>query len=330
MEPLVSVILPIYKGEDHLKEAIDSILNQSYKNLELILINDCSPDNSKTIIESYSDSRITIIHNEKNLGLIGALNIGLENSKGKYIARMDQDDISLKDRFLEQVDFMEKNPEICVLGANYTTFGSHVRTTNFPTKPANINLELHFHSCVCHPLAMFRNESVKTNNLKYNSKFKDTEDWGMWFSIINKGLKIANLNSVLLKYRLEGQSTTAQDKNIRKDQFVIMYKHILPNLFTTNNDYDAELQWAVANGGVDNVSRKVLNQYIHKLEKALLNKGFDKKLIDSFLKLKKDRLICKFTDKSVISGLLFMINQNLFDKKNFKYILAKLISKRSK
>jgi glycosyltransferase involved in cell wall biosynthesis len=330
MDPLVSVILPIYKGEQYLKEAVDSILNQSYSNLELILINDCSPDNSVNVIKSYTDERISIINNKVNLGLIAALNIGLKNSKGKYIARMDQDDIAYPNRIYEQVRFMESNNDISVVSANYQTFGSETRTTNFAQSPEQIKLELHFHSCICHPLAMFRAKDVSENNLEYDKNFKDTEDWAMWFSVIKKGLKISNLPSVLLKYRLEGQSTTPQDKVIRKEQFLKMYKHILLSINPSLSNDQVSLHWSLSNGGVENIKRKDLNNYIYILTRNLIADGIDPEQLKTLLKIKKDRLICKFTDKSIFEGIKFMFNHNLFETKNFKYILAKLISKKNK
>ena len=113
---LISIILPAYNAEKYLKEAIDSILAQTYTNFELIVINDGSTDKTEEIILSYQDSRIRYIKNEKNLKLIRTLNKGIGLAKGKYIARMDADDISLPHRLKEEVEFMEAHPNIGEIG----------------------------------------------------------------------------------------------------------------------------------------------------------------------------------------------------------------------
>ena len=120
--PLVSVIMSVYNGEKYLVQAIDSILNQTYQNFEFIIIDDCSTDNSSHILQEYAkkDSRIKIIKKEKNIGIKGFienLNLGISIAEGKYIARMDADDISLPERFQKQVTFLENNPEIFMVGA---------------------------------------------------------------------------------------------------------------------------------------------------------------------------------------------------------------------
>src|SRR5690606_16828813 len=116
---LVSVVLPIYKGEKHIAEAIDSILAQSYPHFELLLINDCSPDGSLDIIKTYSDERIRISSNERNLGLIGALNVGMSEAQGEFIARKDQDDIALITRFEHQVKFLQDHSDAIACGTQY-------------------------------------------------------------------------------------------------------------------------------------------------------------------------------------------------------------------
>src|SRR4051812_19112608 len=108
--PLVSVLMPVYNAEKHLQEAMESILNQSYTHFEFVIINDGSEDRSASIINSYQDKRIKLIVNQENKGLIYSLNYGISQCTGKYIVRMDADDISLKERIYEQVQFMESHP----------------------------------------------------------------------------------------------------------------------------------------------------------------------------------------------------------------------------
>ena len=109
--------MPVYNGERYLREAIDSILNQTFKDFEFLIINDGSTDLSVEIIESYADKRISLAHNGQNLGLITTLNRGFDLACGEYIARMDCDDISLPDRLEKQVVFMDNHPEIGICGS---------------------------------------------------------------------------------------------------------------------------------------------------------------------------------------------------------------------
>ncbi|MDQ3072975.1 MAG: glycosyltransferase family 2 protein, partial [Bacteroidota bacterium] len=118
--PLVTVLTSVYNGEEYLREAIESILNQSFTDYEFLIVNDGSTDKTAEILAGYFDPRIRIIHNNKNKGLSFSLNSGLEASFGVYVARQDADDISLRDRLRKQVDFMEKNPQIHVCGTWFT------------------------------------------------------------------------------------------------------------------------------------------------------------------------------------------------------------------
>ena len=127
-EVVVSVILPVFNGEKFLTESINSILNQSFKKFELIVINDGSTDNSYEYIKKFKDTRLSVINNDKNIGLSNSLNKGILVAKGKYIARMDQDDISLPDRLKKQVAFMDDNPGIGVCGTWLQTFGGIKKT----------------------------------------------------------------------------------------------------------------------------------------------------------------------------------------------------------
>ena len=122
-KPMVSVVMPVYNGSKYLKEAIDSILNQTFTNFELIIINDGSTDNSEDIIFSYQDRRIYYLKNEHNKGICITLNRGLDNARGKYIARMDCDDISMPQRLAKQVNYLERHRDVGALGTDIITFG---------------------------------------------------------------------------------------------------------------------------------------------------------------------------------------------------------------
>ena len=200
MKPLVSVIMPVYNGEKYVKEAIESILNQTYKNFEFIIIDDCSTDTTPEILRSFSDSRIRSVTNEYNLRIAKSLNIGMEIARGKYIARMDADDISYPDRLYKQVDFLEKNPEIGMVGTGIKLFGEMNRIKLRPETFEENQIRLLFQTCCTHPSIMFRKLLIQNFNIQYSSEFVPTEDYLFIFDF-SKISRINNLKEVLFKYR---------------------------------------------------------------------------------------------------------------------------------
>lgn len=199
-EPLVTVLMPVYNGAKFLREAIESILNQTFTNFELLIINDGSNDSSEEIILSYEDSRIVYVKNEHNLKLIATLNKGLELAKGKYIARMDADDISVLSRLEKQVRFLEGNPAIGLLGSAFEIIGKEIKNS-YPVADDDIRLTMLFLNSFLHSSVLFRRELCLTNNLYFNKKYIHAEDYKLWTELMFK-TKVSNLDEVLVKYRV--------------------------------------------------------------------------------------------------------------------------------
>jgi glycosyltransferase involved in cell wall biosynthesis len=206
--PEVTVLMPVYNGEKYLKEAIDSILNQTYKSFDFLIINDGSIDKSQAIIKSYNDSRIRLINNETNLGLIASLNKGLHLANSEYIARMDQDDISYPERLEKQVSFMEKHPEVGTCGTWAERFGdTKSKILIRPTDPLEIKVHLAFFTTIIHPTVMMRTDFLHRYNLQYQPDYIHAEDWELWLTA-SDFFKIAVLPEVLLKYRWHSENTS--------------------------------------------------------------------------------------------------------------------------
>ena len=323
--PIVSILLPIYNSEKYVSKAIKSILAQSFQDFELLLINDGSTDKSIEIMRSFNDSRIRIIDNGKNRGIVYSLNSGINNSKGIYLARMDADDISLKDRILIQVNYLNKNPEIDILGSNYELFGAENHTTNLNITPDKIKTSIFFDNQLCHPSIIMRKSSIIKNQLIYNKNFFINQDWVLWFDALNKNLKIANLPNVLIKYRLEGQNITTNNKDSEKRRSINVYKHMLVHLFENLSNKDLELHWALSKGDVTNIEIKELKKYSEKLKLALIKKGFKEIIIDEIIQTKQKNIFYKITDKSTLKGITFLISNHLFSLTTIKYLLSRLI-----
>lgn len=196
----VTILLPVFNAEKHLRESIDSILNQTYSFLEILIINDGSNDQSEDIIQSYSDPRIRYIKNNENKGLIETLNIGFSLATGKYIARMDADDIAMPLRIEKQVRFMEENSQIGIVGTSYTIFGDKNETVHYPEKQDDIKLACLFYNPFCHPSVMIRKDIIDTNNLLFRKEYLHAEEYKLWTEIltITEGY---NIQEELLKYR---------------------------------------------------------------------------------------------------------------------------------
>jgi glycosyltransferase involved in cell wall biosynthesis len=196
--------MPVYNAEEFLRSAIDSILQQTYTNFEFIIINDGSSDSSLSIIKEYEikDSRIKVISRE-NKGLIFTLNQAISLSKGKYLARMDADDISCPTRFYDQINLLESlKADIC--GSHYYLINETNKITDFQLSPLdNQSLILYLLRSVpfAHGSAMIRNEFLVKNNLKYGMNVKYAEDKDLWISMFEAGAKFCNVNKPLFYYR---------------------------------------------------------------------------------------------------------------------------------
>jgi glycosyltransferase involved in cell wall biosynthesis len=218
--PIVSVVLPVYNAEKYLKESIESILNQSFRDLELIIINDGSKDLSQRIIDLFKDERIVKIDQE-NVGLASALNTAFQVATGKYIARMDADDISLPDRIQMQYNFMELNTDIGIVGSWVKCFGNSNKVFKTFALHDEILTSMLFDSAIAHPTFFIRKNILDQNKVIYRDNFRGgdyyfCEDYDFVAQLIGK-TKFANIPKVLLLYRVHNEAISAVNNfNARK------------------------------------------------------------------------------------------------------------------
>lgn len=210
---LVTVLMPVYNAEKYLAEAIESILHQTYQDFEFLIINDGSTDGSEEIILNYAevDSRINYVKNEHNIKLIATLNKGVKLAKGKYIVRMDADDISVPERIEKQVSFMESHPSVGVCGSYFTVFGEEVKEPYVVTRPLGnetIKASLLFTNSLGHPNVIIRKSVMVENDIWYDPRFYRIEDWGLWTILMNK-CDFENIPESLLRYRRTSTQETA-------------------------------------------------------------------------------------------------------------------------
>ncbi|MDA3855180.1 MAG: glycosyltransferase [Candidatus Woesearchaeota archaeon] len=210
--PIISVVMPVYNSGKFLEKAIKSILNQTYKNFEFIIIDDSSKDKSQSIIQKYKkqDKRIKFYKTKRNSGCTHALNIGLTYAKGKYIARMDADDISIKTRFEKQLNFIQKN-DLDVCGTNIDMINFQGINMGKRDYISNIKRSIKYESPFAHPTVMFKRDLIIKYG-PYDERYRVSQDYDLWLRFFANHAKFGVLNEYLLKYRIHPESTTKYKK----------------------------------------------------------------------------------------------------------------------
>ncbi|MCX6715655.1 MAG: glycosyltransferase [Candidatus Taylorbacteria bacterium] len=210
--PKISIVMPFYNCEAFLRESIESILNQTFRDFEFIIINDGSTDKSNEIMDEYKDSdpRIIYIKNIKNVGIVENLILGLSLAQSNIIARMDGDDISEPTRLEKQYEFLINNPDIIVVGSFINIIdqcGKVIGKRTKPTDPESIKKNVIIYNPVVHPSVMFRKDVIlKVGG--YRHPYWRAQDTDLWYRIVFSGYKISNLPEFLLKYRYHSNSTS--------------------------------------------------------------------------------------------------------------------------
>jgi len=211
-EPLVSVVMAAYNAEKYLKEAIDSVLNQSYSNIELVVVNDGSTDSTKNIILNYDDKRIKYVENEMNSGLVVTRNKGLENAGGEYIAILDSDDIALPDKIQKQINFLEVNKGYGLCATFFRKIdaeGKIISDITIPVSNKDLQTFLHYDNCICHSTVMARADLIKEfGYAKGSDLIEDTE----LLHNLAKITKMATLPVYTTLYRMHGSNISVAKK----------------------------------------------------------------------------------------------------------------------
>lgn len=200
-KPLVSVVMSVFNAEKYIHQAVESILRQTYKNLEFIVINDGSTDGTRDILESFEDSRITFIHQD-NVGITQSLNKGIALAHGKYVARQDADDISKPERLEKQVAFLEGHPQVGLLGSRFEFIdedGDVKRQSFLPTDNDTLQERLTKINQFCHASVIMRKEALDKVGA-YSEFFRYAQDYDLWLRI-SEHYEIANLPEMLVQYR---------------------------------------------------------------------------------------------------------------------------------
>jgi glycosyltransferase involved in cell wall biosynthesis len=270
--PAISVILPVFNAEKYLKDSIESLFAQSFSDFELIIIDDCSTDNSFEILEGFSDPRIRLYRNDKNLRVVKTLNKGLELAQGKYIARMDADDIAHPERFQQQINYFDKNPDIDIVGTWVQTFGTENDIMRAAVEHEHIKVRLFFLNPMFHPAVMFKRESFLENDLWYEDYYNNAEDYGLWVKAIDK-VKFANIPQILLKYRIHATNVSvlkASNKQVLNDIHFHIYQTFLRKLNVDATSQELDMHRKLGSVQVEFLTSPELTEYVQWLKKLTM------------------------------------------------------------
>jgi glycosyltransferase involved in cell wall biosynthesis len=299
--PKITVLMPVYNEENFLREAIDSILNQTFKDFEFIIINDGSTDNSKNIILSYRDPRIRYYENRKNLGVAKTLNRGLRLAKGEYIARMDADDISLPNRLELQYERIKRDKNLVIISSHFDWIdekGNYYSTFRLASSPEEIFYELQFRNCLGHSTVIFNKKIIVNEFGGYDERYEDTQDNDLWLRV-SKKYKIVKLDKVLMKIRGSKQSMTVLFRKAVNENAIIAQNNLQSLI---RKPIDSDVIRILADINPLSYSPKKIKEALIILEKVNIKileycpLFLDKSIINKSMKNKKNWLkLCLLT-----------------------------------
>ena len=293
--PVISVIMPVYNCSNYVYDAVKSILDQTFTDFELLIFDDASTDDTVKVIASFSDPRIRIIKKEKNSGYTDSLNAGIEMASGKYIARMDGDDISETTRFAKQVAFMDTHPDVLVCGTWFTIMNTDY-IVKHPVTSEAIRTGFMDYCVIGHPCAIIRRDVFMANNYRYNPAMEPAEDYDLWTRLIGDR-EFANLPESLLQYRMHSnqissQKSKTQRVNTERSQLRMLH-YLIPE---ASEDEQSKHLSLIYGNNVKTVSRlkEVMAWADIVSSENQSRKFYNQSLLDALLLEKKKCLVRNF------------------------------------
>jgi glycosyltransferase involved in cell wall biosynthesis len=316
----ISVLMSCYNAARYIRRSIDSILNQTFKEFEFVIIDDGSTDETAHIISSYKDPRIKFIKLSSNIGLPGALNLGLENCEGKYIARMDADDISLPHRLDIQNDFLDNHSNVIAVGASIINFDKDQNEVEIGYPPDHVSIALHlvmYERTICHPAVMFRKSIVIQEGIKYSPDHVLCEDYHFWYQLSKIG-HLANIYKPLIKYFRDSSQSSSKHRLLQLQNT----KHLLRSIL---KKYDFKhLHLIIDYLIISKQPRDQRKLAMHTIcNSARFECEFDNKLIKEVMALKELRFNFRYSNK--LSIVIASIRYLLCIRKDFYVKVAFLL-----
>lgn len=322
---MISVLMSVFNGGKYLNEAISSILNQTYSNFELIIINDGSKDESEKIILAYKDRRIRYFKNGQNKGLINSLNKGLSESLGKYIVRMDADDVCHPDRLKVLYNLMETNHNVSIMGSAVIDFSSCFPPLDLSSlkliEYKKINSIAFFNCPLLHPSVIIRSQFLKENNLFYDSSYIHAEDNALWLDSIKMGI-VMSIDYPLLKYRRHPDQVSnihskTQHFNSTKKRVELL--ETIADIKLSENEINIYRAISYKYDNLTISDFKNIHKFVNKFENSVLNQNSININKEYFSKLLYSRISLLYLRNSHLGWTLllnylsrFMFNFKIF------------------
>jgi len=306
--PEITVLMAVYNAEAYLREAIESILNQTFTNFDFLIINDGSTDASKSIISTYKDPRIRLLDNPQNLGLTATLNCGLSNITTPLVARQDADDISHPQRLEKQVTFLKNHPQIALVGSqgyNIQANGDKKEFMHRALEDFSIRWEFLFYNSFIHTAVTFRTDVIHKQLGGYDQNISYCQDYELW-SRIMRHHQVANLPEPLISRRVHEASMTHTMQEIRLSESLRAGKYHLQTLFgtdTLNDAYEALLIFLQTQNNEPfaqhyQTFHQLLEQYTHTSS----SRDFHRTVLRQYI-----RMISQLQNKNRLHGLKMVI-----------------------
>lgn len=317
-ENLLTVLMPVYNGEKYLGLAIDSILNQTYSHFEFLIINDGSTDHSEKIINAYNDPRIIYIKNETNKGIVTTLNIGIEMSRGKYIARMDADDIAQPNRLEMQLNYVLSNPKCKLCGTRAIAIndnGEEVYKLKRPFSNDEIKVQHLFRNSFIHPTVLIDVEVAR--EFKYSSNYEYSEDYYL-FSQIALNYSVANLQDPLLYYRIHADNITSKKQQEMNISEMKTMSYLLSNLFGEKASEEAiSIHHSFLTRVFKNIPLHKIEAHLIKIKAAnKIKQLYDKELLAVMLQSEWFNFLFFSNEKGAFKKF---VSSELFSFKHFNF-----------
>lgn len=330
-QPLVTVFIPLYNCEAFIRDALESVINQTYSNLEILIIDDGSTDSSAEMVKAYTDSRIRLIQNNSNKGIPFTRNVGLQEANGKYLAIMDADDSAYLTRIEKQVDYMENSPDIDAIGTYYEIVGGKFDKVMKPKHISSdeIKAGLLFLNRISNPTSFIRLDTMKKYALRYNPMYFVAQDYDMWVQLSKVG-KLAILPEVLLTYRTGHTNITKKSKagkTIQRKKINDSIHRSILNFYNFdltegeieifNEFFNDNYQSGINNGTLDELPELLIKMAVHNRHHKL----FDE---DLFLEIMRDTVLVVLNRRKINLRRKFRIYNEVCKVKSIRLITRDL------
>ena len=313
MPAKITVFIPVYNRQKYIAQTIQSVLDQSFKDFQLLLVDDGSTDNSVEIIRSFTDNRITLVENGRNLGIPQTRNIGLEYAEGEYLAILDSDDLMLKDRLKKQNKFLDTHADYAGVGSWSRYIDDHGKITRWlvmrPISHDKIKASLLFHCAVHNRTFMARAALIK--KLRYDNEFRRCQDYELLHRI-SKQHKLQNLPEILVSGRKHDQQITSSTTHLGDKLKKVIFSRMLNDLGVVYDDVDLNNHLLLVRNNGDKISMQYLvwcESWFNKLlESNVTTKIYDVEALEQVIVKLWIKLFSRSDEKdSIIKNKKFIL-----------------------